>query len=152
MLIITLAGTIAFFATGGLIFKAWHDASHVTASLISSGFFASFNGLFYLGDCILTCCMRNTAYEELNNWGPAKRTNCANCWFHLFCFQCTCICMEEMLRTLIVALYLPCKWSVCVWMNCLCLNEVSVFEWMIVLKFCLHNLSCTLNQLYFKSI
>ena len=63
---ITLAGAFMFFTTGGLIFEMWHDANHVTGSLVSSGFIAFFNGFVYLGDCALTFFKNDHTSSEYN--------------------------------------------------------------------------------------
>ena len=51
---ITLVGAFLFFATGGLIFETWTDATNTSVYLIGSGIIAFLNGFVYLGDCALT--------------------------------------------------------------------------------------------------
>jgi FtsH-binding integral membrane protein len=45
---------LLFFAAGGIILEAFHNASNSTAYLISSGIVAFFNGFVYCGDFALT--------------------------------------------------------------------------------------------------
>jgi len=51
---ITMAGALMFFTTGGIMFEVWHNASSGTGYLISSGIIAFLNGFVYIADCILT--------------------------------------------------------------------------------------------------
>jgi len=51
---ITMAGALLFFTTGGLIFEVWYNATHASGYLIGSGIIAFLNGFVYLGDFVLT--------------------------------------------------------------------------------------------------
>jgi hypothetical protein len=54
MLMITLAATILFFATGGIIIDTRHSISNATGYLTGSGVCAILNGFVYLAEFVAT--------------------------------------------------------------------------------------------------
>jgi hypothetical protein len=51
---VTVSAAFLFFATGGIMFETWHNATTTSGYLIGSGVMAFINGFVYLGDFALT--------------------------------------------------------------------------------------------------